>query len=421
MEIKRFEYKNCLAYLNCQNGKIIYADREISEEKLKSYPGFNSIFTMPRFLSKYSVFYLGFDLSGKCNLACRYCFRNKNGEKTVNVNFIERTIRSFLSANKLCKRLFVDLSGSSEPLIAIDKILEVADICAKIKEETKIDIVINFICNGTLLDETAVSKLQSHNMLFGVSFDANSNIGDPSRCFPDGRDSRETVIENINKIKDKHLLGVSMTLDNRFSGDLFESYMLLSKLAPTFSIRLCRNENLTYEENVLNDIKDGYSKVAKYISETVNNNDFKFIFGFLNGDDSFAKIFVRVFSDLATSYPCEGLIGRFFFNGENVYPCAPAASSKLFEANSANESNKEFSLYSYSDVICHDCFARRFCGGECPLVLKKEGVRDAFNCELRKYFVELSIQIIIDIMDNKDYYKKVAELVWARIKRNAVE
>ncbi len=69
MEIKLFEHNGCFAYLNCMNGKIVYADRAIDLAKLKTYRSFDSAFTSPRFLSKYSVFYLGFDLSGKCNLS----------------------------------------------------------------------------------------------------------------------------------------------------------------------------------------------------------------------------------------------------------------------------------------------------------------------------------------------------------------
>ncbi len=402
------------------NGKIIYADREIDLAKLKSYRSFNSTFAFPRFLTKYSVFYLGFDLSGKCNLSCEYCFRKKTNKKIVDVNFIEKTIRNFIASNSNCKRLFVDLSGSSEPLLALKNILTVADISSKIKEESGVDIVVNFICNGTLLTKDVVKQLQSHNILFGVSVDGLNKSGKSFRHYQNERDVFDDVIDNIKGIEDKHLLGVSMTLSNQFDGDIYESYMLLSRLAPTFSIRLCRNNNLEYNENNLAEIKRGYLKISKYISENVNAGNFEFVSGFVNGDDHFSKIFVRVILGAAVSYPCEGLIGRFFCAKDKLYPCAPASEENIFEANSFFESNRQFNACSYSEVVCTGCFARRFCGGECPIVLKKEGVRDAFNCELRKYFVELSINIIVDVMDKKDNYEKLVKIAWERAKRNIV-
>ncbi len=420
MEIKLFEHNGCFAYLNCMNGKIVYADRAIDLAKLKTYRSFDSAFTSPRFLSKYSVFYLGFDLSGKCNLSCEYCFRKKPNEKAVDVDFVEKTIKKYIACNPNCKRLFVDLSGSSESLLVLKHILTVADICSKIKEESGIDIVVNFICNGTLLTKDVVKQLQSHNILFGVSIDGLNKSGNTFRHYQNGKDSFDDVIENIKGIEDRHLFGVSMTLNNQFDGDIYESYMLLSKLAPTFSIRLCRNNNLDYNDNSLAEIKRGYLKISKFISENVNAGNFEFVSGLINGDDHFSKIFVRVILGAAVSYPCEGLIGRFFCTKEKLYPCAPASEEGVFEVNSFFESNKQFNACSYSEVMCAGCFARRFCGGECPIVLKKQGMRDAFNCELRKYFIELSISIIIDVMDKKDNYEKLLKIAWERAKRNMI-
>lgn len=149
------------AYLNADTGKIAYSHEKMTREQLLSIKGFAAPRFIPRVSSKYEVYTLCFRVSSACNLHCSYCFRKKDCPKPAEkVSDVSREIGRFLSKAKHCKRLFVDLSGDAEPLLAIDEILKVAAFCDAKEKESGVDIVVQFVCNGTLLTEDAVSKLQ---------------------------------------------------------------------------------------------------------------------------------------------------------------------------------------------------------------------------------------------------------------------
>lgn len=397
----------------------MYFDRKKDIDLLQENKDFNKKTFFLHNSEYYSIFSLGFNISNKCNLSCSYCFmRDKTIAECVDVKETEKVIEKFLLTHPNCKRLFIDLSGCGEPLLSFDTIISIADIVNVIKGKYESEIIVNFICNGTLLSETKVKALQDKNVLFGVSVDGGAINHNNKRIMKNGAPTYEMLRNNILKIEDRHLFGVTMTLDNTFCGEIKESYLEMSKLAPTYSIKLCRNASSSYSKDLLNSILCGYDEFTDFIIDQLLHEDFSLFSGFLNGDDSFMKILSRVFSGLKADFPCEGLLARFTYSKGSYYPCAPASAENWFRVNDINEMNYEFHQLSLNHKSCNECFAKPFCGGECPIVLKKFGNVDNFNCEIKRNFVKNSIKIVSMLINEPDIYVEVQKMIYDRIKRN---
>ena len=409
------------AYLNEENGRIVYSKTKISLDGLKTVSGYWSPFNMDRTIDKYSVFSLGFNISSKCNLSCAYCFvSGRKDIETASPDFIKEKIIEFLNKNIYCKRLFIDLSGVGEPLFALRSIIDLAKWCKQLGDSKGIEIVVNFVCNGTLLSESVINSLQNNNILFGVSIDGVKEYHDSKRRDLAGNPTYKKVVSAIGEIKDKHLFGVCMTLDSSFDGDILASYQAMYEIAPTFSIRLCRSKTNSFDESNLKRVIAGYVKLKDFLLANLPSGNYGFFDGLINGDDAFAKILTRVLIGRPTNYPCEGLVARYTCTGKGIYPCAPASVDDVFKVDGFFVPNREFNALSMSDIICHDCYAKRFCGGECPLVLKARKEKDLFNCELRRAFVDISIQFASSLMNNDKVYKTVLRSAWSRAIRNRV-
>lgn len=79
------------------------------------------------------------------------------------------------------RRFIIDLTGSGEPLLRLDFILEVNDFVLKLKSERKINIFCQLATNGMLLTKEVGALLKEKAILFGVSLDGGKEISEKNR------------------------------------------------------------------------------------------------------------------------------------------------------------------------------------------------------------------------------------------------
>ena len=117
--------------------------------------------------------------------------------------------------------------------------------------------------------------------------------------------------------------------------------------------------------------------------------------------------------------PCEGLMGRFTFQDDKIYPCSPASELKLFGCDNMLGQNDDFNnIIEKSKKYCEDCYARYYCGGECPIVFHQIKNLDEGLCEIRKELVTQSIRLMCYLINNKESLEIIKRFVYEKLTRD---
>ena len=172
----------------------------------------------------YNDYYLKLVQSTRCNLNCSYCFAKKDKSYDMSVETAKKAILFFLDKfvpdNK--RRYIIDLTGSGEPLLRLDFILEVNDFVQKIKEERKINIFCQLATNGMLLTKEVSSLLKKNCILFGVSLDGDKEISEKNRTGL----KYDVVSKNISDMENKDFFGLAAT----YSGNNYDFIKIFKSL-----------------------------------------------------------------------------------------------------------------------------------------------------------------------------------------------
>lgn len=393
--IKHYRFGIARVLVNSINGEIRYFMKDIDEEKtyevfLYQDPTFNNaIFPQVYDNDSYSKITLSLNFSTKCNLNCKYCFLDhKEGETLYSLEKIKEEIENFVKRNIKKKKIFVDLSGSGEPLINLVEVIAIAKWCKKLERKYKVNVIMQFVTNGTLLDEKTVKLLQDNAVLFGVSLDGTKENHDKNRVFSDGRPSYDLIEKNMKAIEEKQFLGSAMVIDGSFNTNLLNCYLNMSKLSTTTSIKFKRSDHIDEYKDKADYIIGEYFNLMLYLIQRIIENDYQLLFSILRGDDTFGTMLSRVIIDNKVFARCDGGVGRISL-GKNykIYPCAPSIVNSSFEGEEGINYFKSIAKIDY----CNDCECKFYCGGECPLVKEKLKSNDIYLCKIKKKLFEYSL------------------------------
>ena len=393
--IKHYKFGFARVLVNSSNGEIRYFAKDIDEEK--KYEVFlyqDKYFHSPKeeivyTEDSYDKVTLSLNLTTKCNLACKYCFMDhKNGCEVDNFVHLKKVIEDFVEKNKHKRKIFIDLSGSGEPLLKIKMIIEIAKFTKTLKEKYKVDIVVQFVTNGVLLTPKIVKLLQSNAILFGVSLDGVKENHDKNRVLASRRGTYDVITKNMAKIEEKRFLGSAMVLDGTFNSDLIECYESMKRLSSTVSVKFKRSEHIDEFKGQSDFIINEYFKLVLYLLEQIKKDDYSMLYAILSGDDSFGTMLSRVFIDNRVYARCDAGLGRLSYDPKlNLFPCAPASGIEEFEGLEG--------LSNFHDLIekdyCGDCECRYYCGGECPLVKMNLKSNDVYLCKIKRKLFEYAL------------------------------
>lgn len=397
---KVYSFQSGYSVVNTTNGEIAYFRQNITDKDdildyLKNLDSFNKGEPYFQYSAKdYKTMTLAFVLTNKCNLRCKYCFQNiKKDNFDFSLQTILSTIENFCLKNKDKKNIFIDLSGSGEPLLMIDDVVSIADLCTRLRKQTGVNIIPQLVCNGTLLSPKIVNLLQDKLILFGASFDGIKDYHDQNRVFPDGKPSYEMIRKNLLAIKMNDYVGTTMVISTNFNQNLLDCYLNMLECSKTVSVKFQRvfdvkKQSFQFQKELIN----GLTETADYIIDRAQKHDLKLLFAMLNGDDTFGTMISRVFVSNKVFSRCDAGVGRIAYsiNGR-PYPCVPAISVSEMVLNS-NLSNPFFKE-SKDQNFCGDCEAKYYCGGECPIVKYYLGGNNDSLCEIKRHMFELAIKI----------------------------
>ena len=365
--------------------------------------------------ARHSAYTFCLNLIDACNLSCDYCFnQRKSGNKLTTsdaIRILETLFRTFPSGEKY----FVDLSGKGEPLLALREILEIADWCHRKQDEIGKEVLVQFVCNGTLLSPAVANVLQAKGILFGVSLDGDKAIHDRHRKTKAGLPTFDSVLKNIQSIKSRDYVGCAGTITQEVF-PLLEAVRALLKTFKTISFRPVRGDMRIDEKSSLLWQRE-YERLAEALYADSLTNDESMFLALMNGDDYFGRFLCRAFGEQIVINRCDGGITRFCVEADGrIYPCPAASGTSLsIGENLLLASVKALERQCFT---CEGCEFKLLCGGECQIELSNLGVPSAPLCDLKKRMIVLANWLERRIStDNPAFHDRLSQFVDEKMAR----
>lgn len=351
----------------------------------------------------YSDYYLKLVHSTRCNLKCSYCFAKKDISNDMSVEIAKKSILFFLDKfvpdNK--RRFVVDLTGSGEPLLRLNFILEINDFVLKLKKERKINIFCQLATNGMLLTKEISSLLKKKCILFGVSLDGKKDVSERNRAGL----KYDVVEKNINDIENKDFFGLAATYtgNNYNFIEIFKSlYSFKPEVIGMKPVRLLESDSNSINMGNIEDIKNSYDKFVKWIYKQLIGGNKSYFDAFMQSEDFFTRFLKITVRPFRLYYRCSAGVNSFAVDSKgNIIICPAFISKKIGTLGNLNTGfdlqykNKIENLYADKIRYCKKCWARYTCGGECFAVGYENNGKieqpTQSMCELKKYLIQLSI------------------------------
>lgn len=331
-----------------------------------------------------------------CNMNCPYCYEEKKNstmnEETMNnlITFIDETLKKYKFKN-----LVVSWYGG-EPLLMIDKIIELSKSISLICNNNSVKIFQLIVTNGYLLNKDNILKLKELDNLttIQVSLDGYRDNHDLTRRLKSGERSFDKIINNIKEAADLFYIVVRVNIKK---DNVSDAYNLLSLFE---DIRLKNKVQLYFAP-----IRADTNACAHVSDMCLTTKEF----ANFNSEILF-EAYKRGFKFPFFHYPKLNLIGcssvspyTFVIDPEgNMCKCWNEVGineymvGNIKEGILLNTENLKWINYSIPDK-CYKCVYLPICSGGCPY----ERIRNISDeCDHRKYLLDTVINL---------YYKKYKE------------
>lgn len=368
----------------------------------------------------YNDYYLKLVQSTRCNLNCSYCFAKKDKSMDMSVETAKKAILFFLDKfvpdDK--RRYIIDLTGSGEPLLRLNFILEVNEFVLNLKKERNINIFCQLATNGMLLTKEVSSLLKKNCILFGVSLDGDKEISEKNRTGL----KYDVVSKNISDMENKDFFGLAAT----YSGNnydfikIFKSlYAFNPEVVGMKPVRLLETDENSINESNIEKIKDSYEDFAIWIfNQLVDGNESVFA-SLMKSEDYFARFLKITIRPIRLFYRCSAGVSAFAVDAyENIIICPAFIGipdgiiGNLDTGITLEAKEKLENLYADKISFCQNCWARYTCSGECFAVgyghSKIFEKPNPIMCELKKHLIQLSIYFWTRLrFEHKEIYDEV--------------
>lgn len=370
----------------------------------------------------FKTIYISLHASSKCNMNCKYCFMQDRPDVDITIDEAKRFIDFIISEFPKAEKYIVDPTGSGEPLLRMDFIIELSKYCHFKSNEICKEVLPMLVTNGTLLTKENVDKLQSAGYIFGISIDGYQETHDANRVNMKQEGTYRQIIKNVKNIKHREYLGVAVTLTNE-KMDLVKAFKSLSKYFTTISIKPVRSFGHSIDginENNIEEIKHQYTRLYKYILQKTLKGKLAELGILLNGDDYFGKFILRVILNHKVSTRCDAALGRFSLTPDKkIIACPGSIGIEEMELGTLDNGLNQKKMNHFWTIQsqrknCQDCEARYVCGGECMVVSYYKEKRldsiDEVMCSLKKHLFELAVKFKFElILQSGELFKTVYE------------
>ncbi len=370
----------------------------------------------------FKTIYISLHASSQCNLKCKYCFMQNRHDVNITNDEAKRFIDFVISEFPHAEKYIVDPTGSGEPLLRMDLILELAEYCHSKSNQICKEVLPMLVTNGTLLTKENVDRLQSAGYIFGVSVDGYKKAHDTNRVNAKQEGTYKQIIKNVKNIKHRDYLGVAVTLTNE-KMDLVKAFKTLSKYFTTISVKPVRSFDRCADginENNIEEIKNQYTKLYKLILQRTLKGNLDYLGVLLNGDDYLGKFLLRIILNHKVSTRCDAGLGRFSLTPDKrIIACPGSIGIEEMELGNLDTGLDQAGINHFWNILserkhCQECYVRYVCGGECMIVSFYKDKRldsvDEVMCKLNKHLFELAVKFKFElILHNEELFNAVYE------------
>lgn len=380
--------------------------------------------------SSYGQFTLCLHPSRKCNLNCRYCFKEAEylGQNQLTFKVAKDAIDFIVDQYApYASKYIVDLSGSGEPLLHLDLVKQIVDYCKQKRNEICKNIEVMFCTNLTLLTAEMAKYLDNEPIIIlGTSIDGDQITNDNNRVYANGKGTYEDVLKGLKMFKNKKIgLAVTITPLNQDIDLIYDHLYHLPNIdCISMSFIRCFDDS---EFNVNNFDVEYLSKryilLCKKILKELNCNNFDYLKKLLNGADVFGNYIIQsFFRNLKNIYKCDAGKNRIAINDKgDMFACSVMMGNQDFLMGNIYKEikieRKEFFFTPQTlNYLCKSCSVSNICGGECYAnsYLSNSNMFALVPnmCDIKKLLIKLAIAIIENIKLKQSHnYFKLMELV----------
>jgi uncharacterized protein len=352
------------------------------------------------------------ELTKKCNLHCRYCFRNFNLAKNnedISYSEIDFICQYILNYCKKYNIRNIALQGwGGEPLLCLDKLVYIKNFFRK--SDVTTDIVVQ--TNATLLTKDNVRALKDNQIEVGISIDGFESIQNLQRPYSDGRKSFNDVmqgIKNLNEVSQKFGVISIITKESLPYIEKIIEFLVNDLKATTIKLNIMRSNKHANTKMVINNSEISLF-IDKMLNKLINLNENGIHITESNISTKLKNLLIRLSGSICNMAGCNGgkqLIA--FDKSGNVYPCELTDHSDEILGNiHAEESlplliqkgskNKKY-FKNKKTSECDECTYYCFCKGGCSAAVKYSNYEcaiDVQECHLNKELYPKLINLILD-------------------------
>jgi uncharacterized protein len=139
---------------------------------------------------------LTLNITGKCNMACKYCFADTSIAKSMTFEIAKKAIDNMLAQKEDADEYSIFYFGG-EPLLKKTLLRQTSEYAYQeitVKRNKKIKFLIN--TNATLIDDEVIAIFKQYGFKVTVSLDGPREIHDINRIYSDGKGSYRKPTRN---------------------------------------------------------------------------------------------------------------------------------------------------------------------------------------------------------------------------------
>lgn len=346
-----------------------------------------------------------FDVSGNCNLDCKYCYFKFEREERVSLDSyrmsrdtIDIFFNKYSCSNHEIEKLNISFWGG-EPLLNLDAIKYIVEKSEKITQKNSLNFLI--VTNGTLINEEIAEFCNHHNITLQITIDGDKECHDIQRAFRSGHGTYDLIFKNIqllNKYKVKFYIRTTLTSQTPSIGGfiniLKEKYVNRASFAVIFPVVGCDYEKLLIKKSDL--VADEI--VSNFIVERKSGSGFEF--------DNIERIIKQFYSKYY--YKTCGVSKSKIavkYDG-TIYPCHRFVGSSGYCIGNVSDGINNIYCDQYDDTIknnknCSTCdIASAFCGGTCfyEILKRKDNQYNLDeNCIFQVLLTKKTIKMLLEL------------------------